>query len=216
MSSVMAIGPGLISGRSNMINEFTVFTNRNGYHGLSIAVDGPSRADIKYNDNRDGTVKVTYYPTIPGEYRVSIKFDGIELRGSPYRVTVRGEDSTHGYSSSRVSYDPNKYHPASIADPFTSSSSPFGSASKVLVSGRGLYSGITNVQNEIVVDVKTAGSGRLHWSIEGPGNVECKNRGLDNGVYKLYYKPDQPGNYTIKIKYDDRDVPGSPFKARVV
>lgn len=207
MSSVMAIGPGLISGRANMINEFTVFTNRTGYHGLSVAIDGPSRADIKYNDNHDGTVKVTYYPSAPGEYRVTIKFDGIELRGSPYRVTVRGDDTGFNYSSSRLSYDTNRHSPTSTG---------FTSASKVLVSGRGLYSGIVNVQNEIMVDVKTAGSGRLHWSIEGPGNVECKNRGLNDGVYKLYYKPDKPGNYTIKIKYDERDVPGSPFKARIV
>ncbi|XP_015782043.1 filamin-C isoform X2 [Tetranychus urticae] len=205
MPNVMAIGSGLISGRTNTTNEFTVYTNRSGYHGLSVGIDGPSRAEIKYTDNHDGTIKVSYIPSIPGEYMITIKFDGINLSGSPYKVRIRG-DEPFNYSSSR----------STGYEGFGSSSSGFSSPARARVTGRGLYSGITNVQNEIVVDVKNCGSGRLHWSIEGPGNVETKNRGVENGVYKLYYKPDTPGNYNIKIKYDERDVPGSPFNVRIV
>ena len=38
--------------------------------------------------------------------------------------------------------------------------------SRVRVSGRGLYSGICNINNEVNVDVREAGQGRLHWTIE--------------------------------------------------
>jgi len=202
--SVMAIGPGLISGRTNTANDFTVYTNRGGCHGLSVGIDGPSRSEIKYHDNHDGTVKVTYIPSLPGEYKLVIKYDGLNVGGSPYTVRIRGEEP-YNYTSSRSSIDTHSYAGQTYG----------GSAARVRVSGRGLFSGICNVQNEIVVDVKNAGPGRLHWSIEGPGHVESKNRGLDDGLYKLYYKTDTPGNYKIKIKYDEIDVYGSPFDVRV-
>ena len=89
MASVSAIGSGLVSGRTNQTNEFTVYTNGRGYGGLSVAMEGPSRADIRYEDNRDGSVKVIYTPRVPGEYRINVKFDGISVRGSPFTVRIR-------------------------------------------------------------------------------------------------------------------------------
>ncbi|RWS31582.1 Filamin-C-like protein [Leptotrombidium deliense] len=202
MSSPMAIGAGLVSGRVNQYNDFTVYTHRPGYSGLSVGVDGPSRAEIRYTDNHDGTVKVSYMPSSPGEYRITIKYDGISVRGSPYTVRIRGDEPS--YSSTSRTHDN-----------FSSLGSCGTAANRVRVSGRGLYSGITNVQNEVEIDVKDAGPGRLHWSIEGPGHVESKNRQLDDGKYRLYYRPDSPGEYHMKIQYDNREVFGSPFKIRM-
>ncbi|RWS17721.1 filamin-A-like isoform X4 [Dinothrombium tinctorium] len=194
MTSVLAIGAGLVSGRTNSYNDFTVYTHKPGYAGLSVGIDGPSRADIKYSDNHDGTVKVSYMCSLPGEYRITIKYDGLSVKGSPYTVRIRGDEPSYS-TSSRGFYD--------TSDTFRPK---VGSASRVRVSGRGLYSGITNVQNEVEIDVKDAGPGRLHWSIEGPGHVESRNRQLDNGLYKLYYKPDSPGEYQMRIEYDNREM----------
>jgi len=210
MANVMAIGSGLISGRTNMANDFTVYHNGKGYGGLSVAVEGPSKSDIRYSDNHDGSVKVHYTPSIPGEYKINVKYDGFHLRGSPYTVMVRGEDLSVG-------------HTATVSTPLAGYGSPYSrhspqrhSVANVRVSGRGLYSGISNVQNEITVDVRDAGSGRLHYSIEGPGNVESKNHGLFDGYYRIYYRPDRSGEYKITIRYNDLEVLGSPFKVRVV
>ncbi|KAI1280614.1 Filamin-A [Halotydeus destructor] len=225
MSSIMAIGAGLVSGRTDTANEFTVYTQRSGFGGLSVGVDGPSKADIRYTDNHDGTVKVIYTPYTPGEYKVIVRYDGINVKGSPYTVRIRGDDSLGHYSrlatpsSADRAFDRSAYG--------TSTSSRYGGSSlstpsyggnpgRVRVYGHGLYSGIKNTQNEIEIDVRDAGSGRLHWSIEGPGHVESKNRGLENGIYKLWYRPDAAGEYQIKIKYSDVDVYGSPYRVRIV
>ena len=56
-----------------------------------MAVEGPSKAEISCHDNKDGTVSVSYLPTAPGEYKVSVKFDGKHIRGSPYNAKITGE-----------------------------------------------------------------------------------------------------------------------------
>ena len=37
-------------------------------------MEGPSKADIDCHDNEDGSCRVTYRPTEPGDYLVNIKF----------------------------------------------------------------------------------------------------------------------------------------------
>lgn len=59
--------------------------------GLALAVEGPSKADISCHDNKDGTVSVTYLPTAPGEYRISVKFGDKHIKGSPYNSKVTGK-----------------------------------------------------------------------------------------------------------------------------
>ena len=58
---------------------------------LSLAVEGPSKAEISCHDNKDGTVTASYLPTSPGEYKVSVKFADKHIRGSPYTAKITGE-----------------------------------------------------------------------------------------------------------------------------
>ena len=50
--------------------DFCVSTRGAGAGGLALAVEGPSKAEIGCQDNKDGTVNVSYLPTAPGEYKV--------------------------------------------------------------------------------------------------------------------------------------------------
>lgn len=52
-------------------------------------------------------------------------------------------------------------------------------------SGRGLRFGLCGVDNEIVVDARSAAPGRLSYSMQGPGNVDILNKEFKNGVYKI-------------------------------
>lgn len=61
--------------------------------GLSLAVEGPSKAEINCKDNGDGTCKVTYLPTVPGEYTIIIKFADKHIMGSPFKAKITGEFS---------------------------------------------------------------------------------------------------------------------------
>lgn len=224
MPNILCIGAGLISGHTNQPNEFTVYTERGGIHGLSVGIDGPSRAEIRTSDNRDGTVKVVYTPREAGDYKITVRYDGIGVKGSPFSVRVRGGEhvlTQQHRPLGSVGDDFDRKFAQAEAD-FDRRAAEMGAAgfgggvSRVRVSGRGLYSGICNINNEICVDVRDAGQGRLHWSIEGPGHVESKNRGLSDGQYKLYYRTDQPGEYRVTIRWDDMQVNGSPFMIRVL
>ncbi|KAL5283098.1 cher family protein [Megaselia abdita] len=88
---VTAYGEGLVHGISGEPSNFTISTKGAGAGGLSLAVEGPSKADINYHDNKDGTVSVTYLPTAPGEYKISVRFGDKHIKGSPYFAKVTGE-----------------------------------------------------------------------------------------------------------------------------
>lgn len=53
-----------------------------GYGGLSLSIEGPSKVDIKTEDLEDGTCKVTYFPTEPGNYIINIKFADQHVPGT--------------------------------------------------------------------------------------------------------------------------------------
>lgn len=67
-----------------------------------------------------------------------------------------------------------------------------------------------------MVDARCAAPGRLNYSITGPGNVDIRNNGFRDGVYKLSYMPHQNGEYQVTIKYAERPIAGSPFTVRVL
>lgn len=46
---------------------------------------------ITYNDNKDGTVGVSYLPTEPGDYKVSVRFGDKHIQGSPFAAKVSGD-----------------------------------------------------------------------------------------------------------------------------
>lgn len=50
-----------------MIAEFSIWTREAGAGGLSIAVEGPSKAEINFEDRKDGSCGVSYVVQEPGE-----------------------------------------------------------------------------------------------------------------------------------------------------
>ena len=49
-------------------------------------IEGPSRADIRYINNNDAHVKITYKVSIPGDYTIHIKFNTFFVMGAPFHV----------------------------------------------------------------------------------------------------------------------------------
>uniref|UniRef100_A0A8C5WJ73 Filamin B n=1 Tax=Leptobrachium leishanense TaxID=445787 RepID=A0A8C5WJ73_9ANUR len=90
-SKVKVFGPGLTAGRTFEMSDFVVDTREAGYGGLSLAVEGPSKVDIQTEDLEDGTCQVSYCPTEPGVYIISIKFADEHVPGSPFTAKVSGE-----------------------------------------------------------------------------------------------------------------------------
>ncbi|XP_051275728.1 filamin-C isoform X12 [Dicentrarchus labrax] len=90
---VTAYGPGLTHGTVNRPATFTIVTKDAGEGGLSLAVEGPSKAEISCKDNKDGTCTVSYLPTAPGDYNIIVKFDDKHIPGSPFTAKITGDDS---------------------------------------------------------------------------------------------------------------------------
>lgn len=51
------------------VAEFSIWTREAGAGGLSIAVEGPSKAEIAFEDRKDGSSGVSYIVQEPGEIR---------------------------------------------------------------------------------------------------------------------------------------------------
>lgn len=92
-SKVIVKGNGLKEGKTHVDNEFIIDTKEAGYGGLSLSIEGPSKADIKCKDNEDGTLKIAYKPTEPGYYVINLKFADHHVPGSPFTVKVAGKGS---------------------------------------------------------------------------------------------------------------------------
>ncbi|XP_038668148.1 filamin-C [Scyliorhinus canicula] len=90
---VTAFGPGLSHGMVNKHATFTIVTKDAGEGGLSLAVEGPSKAEITCKDNKDGTCTVSYLPTAPGDYNIIVRFDEKHIAGSPFTSKITGDDS---------------------------------------------------------------------------------------------------------------------------
>ncbi|KAF4093938.1 hypothetical protein AMELA_G00007140 [Ameiurus melas] len=85
---VQAGGPGLERAEIGVPAEFSIWTREAGAGGLSIAVEGPSRAEISFEDRKDGSCGVSYVAQEPGDYEVSVKFNDQHIPDSPYLVPM--------------------------------------------------------------------------------------------------------------------------------
>ncbi|XP_061582652.1 filamin-B-like isoform X1 [Cololabis saira] len=90
-SRVRAEGEGLVQGTTFNTASFVVDTREAGFGGLALSIEGPSKVDIQTEDVDDGTCRVSYCPTEPGNYIVSIRFADQHVPGSPFTVRVTGE-----------------------------------------------------------------------------------------------------------------------------
>lgn len=56
-------------------------TSCTGYGGLTLAVEGPSNVEIQTEELEDGTCGVSFCPSEPGAYIVSVKFSEEHVPG---------------------------------------------------------------------------------------------------------------------------------------
>lgn len=58
--------------------------------GLSLAIEGPSKAEISCTDHHDGTCTVSYLPVLPGDYNILVKYNEKHIPGSPFTAKIAG------------------------------------------------------------------------------------------------------------------------------
>lgn len=81
--------------------------------------------------------------------------------------------------------------------------------------GPGLVTGKVEQPAEFTIVTKDAGAGGLSLAVEGPSKTEIECMENADGTLSVSYLPLLPGEYVISFKFDDQDIPGSPFTANI-
>ena len=183
---VKAYGPGLKGGKANTPCKFTVDTRAATMPGgVGVTIDGPKEAKIDCKDNGDGTCEFTYFPVVPGSYKVNVTYAEAPITGSPFNAKVepgiKPEDLVKAYGPGL------KGGKANTPCTFTvdSKESPIRATVGVTVDGP------KGVKPKVDVVDKM------------------------DGTCSVSYMPTVEGPYTVNVTYDNKPIKESPFKAKV-
>ncbi|CAD7084429.1 unnamed protein product [Hermetia illucens] len=183
---VKVSGSGLKEGKTHVENTFSVDTRNAGYGGLSLSIEGPSKAEILCNDKEDGTLNISYKPTEPGYYIVNLKFADHHVEGSPFTVKVTGEGSNRQREKIQRQRD---------AVPVTE----VGSQCKLTFK----MPGITSFDLSACV---TSPSNVTE---------DAEIQEVEDGLYAVHFVPKELGVHTVSVRYKEMHIPGSPFQFTV-
>lgn len=94
VSQIKASGPGLNGGKTGKKNIIHITGAPKSVleDGLSYSTDGPTKPDILSNsDTEDGSVELSYVALVPGDYKITIRYKGRQITGSPFKATITGD-----------------------------------------------------------------------------------------------------------------------------
>ncbi|CAG5093928.1 Similar to cher: Filamin-A (Drosophila melanogaster) [Cotesia congregata] len=183
---VKVSGNALKEGQTHVENTFSIDTRNAGFGGLSLSMEGPSKAEIQCKDNTDGTLNVSYKPTEPGYYIMNLKFADHHVEGSPFTVKVSGEGSNR---------QREKIQRRREAVPITE----VGSQCKLTFK----MPGITNFDLTATV------------TSPGGVTEDAEIKEVEDGLYAVAFVPKELGVHTVSVRYKEMHIPGSPFQFTV-
>lgn len=176
---VKVTGSSLQAGKTQTENTFSVDTRNAGYGGLSLSIEGPSKADIKCTDKEDGTLNISYKPTVPGSYILNLKFADRHVTGSPFTVKVTGEGSNRQRETIQRQSDAVE-------------ASEVGHESKLTFKMPGITSfdlGATVTSPSMVTE-------------------DAEIQEIADGLYAVSFVPKEVGVHTVSVRYTEMHIPG--------
>uniref|UniRef100_A0A667YB28 Filamin B, beta (actin binding protein 278) n=1 Tax=Myripristis murdjan TaxID=586833 RepID=A0A667YB28_9TELE len=87
---------------------------------------------------------------------------------------------------------------------------------ELMAHGPGLVSGISNHMAAFTIFNKDLLKGDLDIALEGPSKAEIQCLSSTDGTCTVTYLPTVPGDYNIFIRYNDENITGSPFTAKIL
>ncbi|KAG7297137.1 hypothetical protein JYU34_020104 [Plutella xylostella] len=183
---VLVAGDALKEGKTHADNTFTVDTKNAGYGGLSLSIEGPSKAEIQCADSKDGVLAISYKPTEPGYYIVNLKFADHHVEGSPFTVKVSGEGSNRQREKIQ-----RQREQAPLTEVGTNCKLTFK------------MPGITSFDLAATV------------TSPGGVSEDAEIQEVEDGLYSVHFVPKELGVHTVSVKYREIHIPGSPFQFTV-
>ncbi len=170
----------------------TMLLNMNGADGdVECKIVSPSgrEDDCFITPLGDGEHSVRFVPKEEGVHHLHAKLNGIHIPGSPFKLEVEGLNNNNI----------NNLRPGGNDNP-----------SCVAVRGAGIERGITGKPSKFVIDTSDVGAGTLSITVDGPSKVDLSCNEVADG-YEVSYTPMAPGKYYVTVKYNGKNVRGSPF-----
>lgn len=78
--------------------------------------------------------------------------------------------------------------------------------------GAGLERGVQGVPADFNVWTREAGHGSLAIAVEGPSKAVVDFKDRKDGSCHVSYTVEEPGEYNVGIRFNDKHIPGSPYK----
>ena len=190
-SKCIAYGPALE--RTTILNigkpiDFSVDTQSAGTGELSVKAVGPGGVLASvYTSKGDspGVYDIRLDPIRHGKYRVSVKWSNKHIPDSPFLLKIF----------------------------------PGVDATKCKAYGPGLEDREAGEQTHFIIETKNAGAGTLKVRLHGVNeafNIDISPKDpQDVRTLEAKYNPPKAGDYLITIKWDNVNIPGSPFKVHV-
>ncbi|XP_055935732.1 filamin-A-like isoform X2 [Argiope bruennichi] len=211
-AAVQASGNGLKEIKSGVKTDFLINTCNAGAGQLAVTIDGPSKVSMDCTEVAEG-YKVRYTPLAPGDYFITVKYNGYHIVGSPFKVPCTGtavaEPGSHETSSVVVeTVTKQSKHKGDQLPRFRSN------PAKITSKGPGLKKAITHKMNSFQINCQDAGNNILFVSLYGPkgpcDEIHVKHTGRN--IYNVTYMVKDRGEHILIVKYGNDHIPGSPFK----
>jgi len=167
--------------------------------------------------------KVRYTPLAPGDYFITVKFNGYHISGSPFKVHCTG-DVARTDAGGRVAVA-DKMAPetsaVSVDTVAKQSSQKAGdlpkfksNSAKATSKGMGLKRAAVGRQNQFTVNCGDAGNNLLYVTVYGPKGPcdEVFVKHLGRNMYEVKYQVKERGDHVVIVKWGEEHIPGSPFK----
>ncbi|VDK87865.1 unnamed protein product [Litomosoides sigmodontis] len=210
-TAITVSGVGIHGGETGHKCEFIINTCNAGSGLLQVQVDGPSKVTLDAYE-LDMGYKVRYMALAPGAYFVDIKYAGVHIPGSPFKINMTGKELGGGGEpdTSLIKIDAvAKTSKGTVTQVPTLK----GDASKVTVKGSGLNKFFPGRPAAFNIDTGLAGENLLFVGVltsKGPCE-EVTVRHLGSGRYAVAYRIQERVKGFIFVKYGETNVPGSPF-----
>lgn len=220
-AAILVHGHGLKSAIVNQATDFTVETCNAGHSMLEVNIEGPSKVSMGCAELDEG-YKINYTPLAPGEYLISIKYNGCHIGSSPFKVSAIKQPG------SKTIADAGLHEISTIAISTTDREAKqkvdhmpkFKSdATRVYCKGMGLKKAFAGKPNTFTVNCSEAGFNMMYASFLGPSRNtihECGIKHMGGQIYEVKYTCKDRGDAMLVVKYGDEQIPGSPFRLECV
>uniref|UniRef100_F1KPN0 Filamin-A n=1 Tax=Ascaris suum TaxID=6253 RepID=F1KPN0_ASCSU len=185
-SKVVVTGKGMATAVCQEFNDIIVDTRHAGFGGLSVSVEGPSKAELNCKEAKDGLIHISYRPTEPGIYILSVKFADLHVTDSPFTVNCTGKGI--GAVKEMISKE--------------------AAQAPVVLPGQDacLYLHLPHTAPMEMNAKVMMPNGR---------SEDVEMRDLDNNYYQIRFRPEVEGTYAVSVFHRDQHVSGSPFQFTV-